>query len=178
MRLLYTPRASADGSEDVRRLLRYAVEDTYGVALPPMAKTPEGKPYFPGREDICFSLSHSRRHVLCALGESPVGADIEDARPVSRRLALRFSTPEEREQFEFLELWVLKESRLKLVGGALWGLKDVHFSRTETGILCPDPGVSAAVFRPEEGVFAAVCCSGALPASAERADPEKVYFAY
>ncbi len=178
MRAFYCPRCTSDGSADVRRLLAFAVREMYGVPLPRIEKTGEGKPFFPDRPDICFSLSHAKRHVLCAVGDAPVGADIENRRSVSGRLVNRFSTPEERERFAFLELWVLKESRLKLMGGSLPGLRDVHFRRDAEGIVCPDPGVRAALYRPEEDVFAAVCCRGEPPERLEPADPEKVYSGY
>ena len=173
MRAFYTERGSEDASRCVRLLLRYAVREMYGIPLPAIEKTEAGKPYFPERPDIFFSLSHSKRHVMCAVGDAPVGADMEEERPVSPRLKERYATPEEMAQFDFLELWVLKESRLKLMGGTLTGLRNVHFKRAEDGILCPDPGASAVLWRPE-GLFAAVCCLGEPPETLERVAREKV----
>lgn len=178
MRAFFTERRSPSGSRDVRSLLRYAIREMYGIPLPAIDKTEAGKPLFPDRPEIHFSLSHSKRHVMCAVGDAPVGADIEEERPLSRRLVERYSTPEELSQFEFLELWVLKESRLKLMGGTLPGLRSVHFKRGKDGILCPDPGASARLWLPEAGVYAAVCCLGPPPERLEHAGGEKVYCSY
>lgn len=139
MRAFFTERRSPSGSRDVRSLLRYAIREMYGIPLPAIDKTEAGKPLFPDRPEIHFSLSHSKRHVMCAVGDAPVGADIEEERPLSRRLVERYSTPEELSQFEFLELWVLKESRLKLMGGTLPGLRSVHFKGGRTGSSAPIP---------------------------------------
>jgi 4'-phosphopantetheinyl transferase len=58
------------------------VADVYGAALPAVKKHRTGKPYFPDRPDIFFSLSHTSTHVLCAVASTPVGVDIEAIRPV------------------------------------------------------------------------------------------------
>ena len=46
-------------------------------ALPEVAKGEEGKPFFPGRPDICFNLSHSHGAVACAVHNRDIGVDIE-----------------------------------------------------------------------------------------------------
>ena len=94
MRAFYAPRRTEDAGADVRRLLRFALWETYGAELPRIEKTGEGKPFFPDRPEIFFSLSHARRFVMCAVGDRPVGADIEEARPLPDRLVRRYSTPE------------------------------------------------------------------------------------
>ncbi len=56
-----------------------------------------GKPYFAGREDIHFSLSHTNGAALCAISGSPVGCDIEHIRKRSSlyTAAKRVLTPAE-----------------------------------------------------------------------------------
>ena len=44
------------------------------------------KPWFPDYPHLHFSVSHSGSLSLCALGETPVGADVELVRPRSGRL--------------------------------------------------------------------------------------------
>ena len=55
------------------QLLWRALEQEYGVEAGSlqMARTPQGKPYFPGGA-IHFSLSHCRGMVCCAVSRSPV----------------------------------------------------------------------------------------------------------
>ena len=68
------------GSEAVYSLLGHMFKTIYGGDLPAIEKTPNGKPFFPARQDVHFSLSHSRTHVMCALSNKPVGVDIESPR--------------------------------------------------------------------------------------------------
>ena len=66
--------------------------------------------------------------VFCALSETPVGIDAEEAdRPLDLRLADKILSPSERRRLEaapckaqaLLRLWVLKESYAKLTGRGL-----------------------------------------------------------
>ena len=62
-----------------RRLLAAGLMDRFGVTLrkEDLAVAEKGKPYLKGREDLHFNISHSGNFVLCALGECPLGVDIE-----------------------------------------------------------------------------------------------------
>ena len=82
---LYLSR-TADGKMDARALLERALADRGLEQMPAVERAPGGKPYFPDRPELCFSLSHSGPWALCALGDGPVGADVETVRP--RREAL------------------------------------------------------------------------------------------
>lgn len=96
--------------------------------LPAMARTRQGKPYFPGRPDLHFSLSHSRGLSLCALSDVPVGADIEFVRP--RRAQFPRYTLSDREYAwyesrgrswdDFYRLWTMKEARVKCTGEGIF----------------------------------------------------------
>ena len=59
--------------------------------------TETGKPYFAGRPDIHFSLSHTKGAVMCAISGSEVGCDIEriDRRMDLESVAARILTEEE-----------------------------------------------------------------------------------
>ena len=99
------------------------------AGLPPagdFAFGEQGKPYLPDRPGVHFSLSHSGDYVLCALGDSELGCDVETPRKVELSLTSRFFHPEEaarlfslpgeEQETAFLRLWTLKESYVKARG--------------------------------------------------------------
>ena len=133
-----TSYPNQSGSAAVYSLLEFMYEKEFGKPLPHIKKTPAGKPYFSGIQDIHFSLSHSRTHVLCAISDKPVGVDIESPRHISERALLFFYSPEESVHFEPLDLWVLKESYIKLIGGNLLMARNIRFSRDGDTIITPD----------------------------------------
>lgn len=110
-------------------LLRQAL-DWWGV--PPaqqiFTQNAWGKPELLGRAQPQFSLSHSGPWVLCALGDAPLGVDVEGPR-CTMQMARRFFHPREAafaealppaEQAEALyRLWVAKEAFLKAEGTGL-----------------------------------------------------------
>jgi phosphopantetheinyl transferase len=160
MKLYCTRPGGASGRQAVYALLEYAAHDAYGIPMPAVSRYPSGKPYFPDRPDIYFSLSHTSSHVLCAVSEGPVGADIEAVRPVRQGVAERVCTPEELRFFSFFELWVLKESFFKLSGNTNVILKNIAFNRKDGRIVTPEPGVTALLFYDIPGCLAAVCSDG------------------
>lgn len=149
--------------EDGRRLawplLAWAVQDCWGwPALPPVKRSPRGKPFFPGGENRWFSLSHSGGMALCALSDDgPVGADVELARPRRAGLPAYALSPAELARFdgsweEFFRLWTLKESWCKREDAPLFPPRAV-----ETPPACPHGSYGGTDWR------AAVCCSGSPP---------------
>ena len=138
MRIFCAPCGSLNGSAAVYALLDCAFRAEYCRTLPEIRKTPNGKPYFPERPEIHFSLSHARTHVLCALSDNPVGVDIESPRNISDRAIRYFSSPEELSLFDPLDLWVLKESWIKLIGGRLALVQGLRFYRDNDIIITPD----------------------------------------
>ncbi len=88
-------------------------EITYGA---------HGKPLIAGRH---FSLSHSGEYALLAVGDTPIGTDIEKIEPRRVRTSERLFQPEElrwlreRPEERFFFLWTLKESVLKMLGCGL-----------------------------------------------------------
>ncbi|MDE5948991.1 MAG: 4'-phosphopantetheinyl transferase superfamily protein [Prevotella sp.] len=102
-----------------------ALETEYGITAPPHFDFHDGgKPFIAGRRDICFSMSHCRCGVACAVSDRPVGIDIETIRPYRRELAERVMNTEEMDvitssphpEIEFIRLWTMKESFLKMTG--------------------------------------------------------------
>lgn len=139
------------------RLLEYAVRTSLGVPCPKVAKDAWGKPFFPARPELCFSLSHTRGAVMVCLGEVPCGCDIDLIRPVRPGVVERVCAPEELAEFDFFELWTLKESFFKLRGRSEKPLWEARFSRKGGRILSPDPDVHCALFPL--GPFAAAVCA-------------------
>lgn len=143
-----------------RPLLAWALAQEYGLtSLPPLARTPLGKPYFPDRPDLEFSLSHSGRLTLCALSARPVGVDIEQIRPRGASLPRYALTAAEYARFQaaggdwpaFYTLWTRKEAWCKYTGQGLrrqWGQappEEGGFVRTYAG-----PDWRASVWGEEE----------------------------
>jgi len=117
-----------NGRELAWPLLERAVRDCWGLArLPEVGRTDRGKPFFVRRPELHFNLSHSGGYALCALGESPVGADIQVIRSWNTRLLDRVCSPEERRWLaergdrseDFALLWARKESLCKQRGTGL-----------------------------------------------------------
>ena len=94
-----------------------------------------GKPYLTEPE-VHFSISHSGDYVLCAVSDTPVGADIEKTRPVEERLIRRVCTDEEASFVlegsdaaerlrRFFRVWTAKEAFFKCRGTGITDLKSV-----------------------------------------------------
>ena len=117
------------GHDAGRALLAETYRNATGEALPPIAISPRGKPYFPD-SPWHFSISHTKNHAFCALAKCPVGMDAEEqGRVVHLKLADKVLSPSEKLRFDrctdktdaFLRLWVLKEASVKLSGEGLNG---------------------------------------------------------
>ena len=161
--LIYAERGSLDASPAAHALLRHAVFQAYGIGIPKIGRAENGKPYFPERPDIHFSLSHTKTHVLVAVSDKPVGVDVETVRPVRRGVPERVCSPDEQRQFDFFELWVLKESFLKVTGNTRVDPRSVCFRREDGGIVTPDTIVRARLYGDIPGCAAAVCALGDTP---------------
>ena len=174
MNIYCAPRGELGGHAAAYALLRRVFARDYGGDLPIIEKTPNGKPFFPERPGIHFSISHTKTHVLCALSNSPIGADIESPRYISRTALGFFASPEELALFEPLDLWVLKESYLKLLGGTLPLVRKMRFGRVSNEIVLKSSvqgnnelafDRSPLIFRlyKVDGCCAAVASAGAIP---------------
>jgi phosphopantetheinyl transferase (holo-ACP synthase) len=91
------------------------------------------------------SYSHSREFGAAAIGESPIGIDVEVVRTVPSNAAHLFLTAEEEAQAArceiddvLLHFWAAKEARWKQLGGAIPTLKRVPLllvAELEDGLL-------------------------------------------
>ena len=92
-------------------------------------RNPRGKPTLAG-SNLQFNLAHTAGRMVCSVGWTPVGIDVEkadpQARPGWRRLAERFFTPEEKEYLFtqpsgsqplfFFRIFTMKEAYGKALG--------------------------------------------------------------
>lgn len=116
------------GEGDAYALLAALLLEARGVGpLPEMARTPGGKPFFPSRPDLRFSLSHAGARSLCALAGGEVGCDVELVRPRRPGFPRYCLSDGEFAWFQarggrwedFYTLWTLKEARVKCTGEGL-----------------------------------------------------------
>lgn len=105
------------------------LQKLYKKPLPEIRRTQRGKPYFVG-SPLHFSISHTKKHVFCALSDRPIGIDAEEMdRNIRLALAEKILSPGELEQFRkshdprqaLLRFWVLKEAAAKCSGEGLRG---------------------------------------------------------
>lgn len=133
-----------------------------------------GKPCLKGFPDIHFNLSHAGDYAVCALGNIPLGIDIEPIRPFDREVAACCMSSEELSflsrlsQWEqaktFTRLWTLKESFLKTTGSGLSGGHFPSFNIRSGGIV---PSYKNYLFHeflhPGYSISLCMPCARAIP---------------
>ena len=129
MILDWEPLNGRTGHEAGRELLAKLYRRETGEELPPILKTPRGKPFFE-TGGWYFSISHTPKHVFCVLSRQNVAVDAEEPdRNINLKLAEKILSPGEKQQFDaaqdprraLLTFWVLKEATVKLSGEGLRG---------------------------------------------------------
>ena len=113
---------------DAYALLSLMVEARGVKPMPQIARTAKGKPWFPDRPDLHFSLSHAGGLSLCALSDRPVGVDVELVRPRKGGLPAYALSPRELAWFQergeiwesFYTLWTMKEAKVKCTGEGIF----------------------------------------------------------
>ena len=157
MVLEYAQIGPGQGHEAGRQLLERMYRSYTGSPMPTIEITDRGKPYFPDGS-AHFSISHTRHHVFCALSETPIGIDAEEAdRDIDLRLAEKVLSPTEMAQYAaapdkrlaLLTFWVLKEAQAKFTGQGLRGYPNrTHFRLDDPRVRQVD-GCLVAVIREE-----------------------------
>lgn len=149
-------RSPQRGSAFGVSLLEYAVRDTWNMELPEISPPGTGKPVFIHHPDKHFSVTHSKSHVLVALSEAPIGADLETRREISENSKRMLMNGNEIKDFDFFDLWCLRESVYKLNGAG--NLREVlRFHKDGDRILGPDLAIWYQVIDGVEGCAGAVC---------------------
>ena len=155
------------GNGDVYALLARAVKVVCGLGrLPEITRLSGGKPVFAGLTDRHFSLSHSGGLALCALSDSPVGADIEVIRPRRESLPGYALKGENYERYlslggdwpAFYTLWTEIESVIKYTGEGLsaWRQAIVPEGCVVTHLNGPGWAASICGYERVQG-WAAIC---------------------
>lgn len=146
------------GHEVGRALLAQLYRQATGEELPPIAVTPQGKPYFT-EGSWHFSISHTDHYAFCVLSQHNVGLDAEEkGRPVSPKILEKFLSNREKTRLgsdpedDFLRLWVLKEAEAKLTGRGMgnW-MKNTDFDPFDQRIQETN-GCYVAVLEEENAV--------------------------
>ncbi|HHF7011403.1 4'-phosphopantetheinyl transferase family protein [Streptococcus mutans] len=108
-------------------LVRYALIKDYGMKEEKILfdRSRHGKPLLIG-SNLHFNLSHSGKWVVCAIGNSQLGVDVELVRLLEyKNIYKSFSStermyldalPSQNKQTSFFKLWTLKESFVKFTG--------------------------------------------------------------
>lgn len=129
MRLAHAVIGEEGGHAAGRQLLQKLYEQLTGQPMPEIVTEKGGKPRFVDGK-LHFSISHTKRHVFCALSDRPIGIDAEELdRNVDLRLAEKVLSEEEYAQFQtaedkrkaLLTFWVLKEAQAKFTGKGIRG---------------------------------------------------------
>lgn len=146
--LRYKFEAGRKQSAAAYRLLQQALQQEYGITIPPEFQYEEGgKPILSGYPTIHFNLSHCKEAAVCAVSSEPIGIDVESIRSYNPSLA-RYTMNEDEvaaitqsthPDRSFIRLWTQKEALVKLSGtGICCDLKkllpnpDVHLETIET----------------------------------------------
>lgn len=105
-----------------------------------------GKPFFKNIA-LDFSLSHSERHIVCVVSDSPVGIDVESKAKYRQDLSERFFCADEisalrnsdNKDYDFARIWTAKESALKCIGtGIHRTLSSVNTTDASKIVLIPE----------------------------------------
>lgn len=157
MELIWKKLDNEDSHSAGRQLLEQLYRQVTGCAMPPIAVTDRGKPYFT-EGDWHFSISHTKNYVFCCLSRKNVGIDAEEMdRIVDPRLAQRYLSPAEKDRWQaeedqnaaLLRLWVQKEAYAKLTGFGIGNyLKTTDFDTKNSATLCIN-GCFVAVLEGE-----------------------------
>lgn len=165
-------------SDDRRRaasshkLLRIGLDTFAGrrVSLDSWTETERGKPFLAKEPGLHFSIAHSGEMVLCAIADSPVGADIEALRPVSPALLHKFACPGELDALEtegfraenILSLWTRKESYGKFLGVGIGHSRIFQAFLWRKSVTPPPENACLTDLSLPYGYLGAVCCRDPL----------------
>ena len=115
----------------IKKALRIAGYDDIEIK-----RTENGKPY--SDKNVFFSLSHTKKFIVCAVSDFEVGIDAEKIRSVAKRGKIAkkvLKTEKELSDNEFLELWTRYESKIKFYGKKLFNSLNEAEINTHTFII-------------------------------------------
>lgn len=119
-----------------------------------------GKPYLPQYPNIHFNLTHAGQFVVLAVGDEPMGIDMEECKKANMNLAKRCYHKEEYEKLRklkendweecsirFYQYWTMKESYLKYDGSGITRPLSELLMEPETGTVTGDSSVCFTFLR-------------------------------
>ena len=129
------------------KLLRYAFKDSFNLDYDNLEieKNEYGKPRLKNYPNIQFNISHCEGMLVCVVGNSLIGIDIEKIRDFDIYVAKRVCSVDELMSIEsskepnakFFTLWTLKESLGKALGvGINYCMKNTDFKINADKIEC------------------------------------------
>ena len=142
--------------EEVYDLLKTSFLKLFGEEAPNVFKDKNGKPYFDGKPDIHFSISHSGDYAMCAISGDPIGADIQKTQEISQKMLKRVFTENELENADPISLWCLKESFVKFKGKLDREYRNIEFLKADDVFFGPDD-TKGILINEMSGYMAAVC---------------------
>jgi len=113
-------------------MLVYMLKKYFGIKQFDVGFSEYGKPYLKNAPNVHFNISHSKNACICAVSECEIGADIQNIRTFSQKLAKRVCSEAELvvlekaedKAAEFTRIWAMKESYVKMIGrGLAYGLE-------------------------------------------------------
>lgn len=124
---IYWMETEQPKSKAAHDMLERILRKNYGIEAPKLSYGPQGKPYLPDGPE--FSISHTHGAVAVAIGNAPMGLDLERIRQFHELVPKRIMSPGEYSWFcrrgemkhDFFALWTLKESYYKYLGTGLQG---------------------------------------------------------
>ncbi len=113
--------------------VKMLAQKALGEEVGEIARSERGKPYFPQRQDLFLSVSHSGGYFVCAFSPCEIGIDLQEMRhlrgetpesavPRLNKMAKRFFHPAEAEYVgadtyqRFFRIWTAKEAYVKMTG--------------------------------------------------------------
>lgn len=116
-------------------MLKIALKECFDITKFTMQYGKYGKPYLAEYPNVFCSISHCAYGCVVAVADEFIGVDIQNIVPFSWKVAYRVCCPEEIEVLkmsmdktrEFIRMWTMKESYLKMIGEGITGdLKAVN----------------------------------------------------
>lgn len=133
----------------------------------------------PEADGIYFNLSHAGQVVICAVGDVPVGCDVEQLKKEPRAVAERFFCESEKNYLDtlgeeertraFFRIWTMKESYMKMTGeGLSLGMDRIECKLSESAEIYRDRIPCSCRIREYEipGYCCCVCAETQQVASA------------
>jgi 4'-phosphopantetheinyl transferase len=123
----------------IKNLRKMGIEEKLSIS-------PQGKPYLPSNVKY-VSSAHSGKYLICAIGDQPVGIDIEKIRELHPGTIARLNLKDQP-----FEQWTLREAMIKLTGDANAMFDEVIFDEVRMRKIDIEPGYACVIVsdRPIE----------------------------